>query len=634
MGKPYATELARLAGTYEWAANCSVGELTKAICRIKDSSLYTVGSGGSLSAAAFWATVHELITGCLSKYGSPLDLRNQLSLQKYAVGLVSARGSNPDIVDSSRYAASHEPKDLIVLTLATKSKVSTESESFSWPQVVNFDPPIKKDGFLATNSLLSTMVLLYRAYWESVNQDPKLPSKLVEPHIIGPSPDSSRTTFSILYGGWAKIAAIDIESKLVEAALAGVQVADFRNFAHGRHHWLAKHGAATTVVALTTPKWKELSNRTLDLLPDTTQVIRIETEDDGPFGAAELVVGGLRLIEQIASIRGVDPGRPHVPDFGRRLYHLGVGTRRIGKPSVDLLLNRKLGGPIGLWPPRVIESSKRSLEEYLGILSTAKFRGIVFDYDGTLCPEGNRFGNLPPNISDALDKLLTHGVAIGVATGRGRSVGHSLRESLNRQYWDTTVVGYYNGAHVLRLSEGDPDTETTPATPLASFCESLKWHPRISCLCTIEIRPYQITVTPSDGASLTSVHRLILELLAVEDTNQMFVTRSSHSVDVLSRGVSKQRVVDAIRADLGAGQSDAPVLCIGDSGAWDGNDLQLLASPHSLSVGDCPLNSSWAWNLAPQSQRGPTATLAYIDAMRFGVGHFSMDIQKLVATMP
>ena len=121
----------------------------------------------------------------------------------------------------------------------------------------------------------------------------------------------------------------------------------------------------TTVVALITPKWKELSNKTLDLLPDTTQVIRIETEDDGPFGATELLVGGLRLIEQIASIRGADPGRPHVPDFGRKLYHLGVGTRRISKPSVNLLLNRKLGGPIGLWSPRVIESSKRSLEEYL-----------------------------------------------------------------------------------------------------------------------------------------------------------------------------------------------------------------------------------------------------------------------------
>lgn len=633
MGKPYATELAGLAGTYEWAANCSVGELTKAICRIKDSSLYTVGSGGSLSAAAFWAMVHELVTGCLSKYGSPLDLQNQLSLQKYAVGLVSARGSNPDIVDSSRYAAIHESKDLIVLTLAAKSKVSTESESFSWPQVVNFDPPIKKDGFLATNSLLSTMVLLYRAYWESVNQDPRLPSKLVEPLITGSSPDSSRSTFCILYGGWAKIAAIDIESKLVEAALAGVQVADFRNFAHGRHHWLAKHGAATTVVALTTPKWKELSNRTLDLLPDTTQVIRIETEDDGPFGATELVVGGLRLIEQIANMWGVDPARPHVPDFGRRLYHLGVGTRRISKPSVNLLLNRKLGGPISLWPPRVIEASKRSLKEYLRILSTAKFKGIVFDYDGTLCPEGNRFGNLPPNISDALDTLLTHEIAIGVATGRGRSVGHSLRESLNRKYWDTFVVGYYTGAHILRLSEGDPDTGSTPFKSLVSFCESLKRQPAISNLCTIDMRPNQITITPESGASLTKTHQLVLELLAVEDTNRIFVTRSSHSVDVLGRGASKQKVVDAIRAELGAGQLDAPVLCIGDSGAWDGNDLQLLARPHSLSVGDCPANPSWAWNLARQGQRGPSATLEYINAMRFGNGHFLLDIERLVGKM-
>ena len=264
------------------------------------------------------------------------------------------------------------------------------------------------------------------------------------------------------------------------------------------------------------------------------------------------------------------------------------------------------------------------------ILSTAKFKGVVFDYDGTLCPEANRFGNLPLYISEALNTLLSRGIAVGVATGRGRSVGHSLRESLDRQFWDTFVVGYYTGAHVLRLSEGDPDTKSTPARSLDSFCESLKRQPAISSLCTIVMRPYQITVTPHSGASLTAAHHLVLELLAVEDTNQIFATRSSHSVDVLSRGVSKQRVVDAIRAEFGAGQSDAPVLCIGDSGAWDGNDLQLLARPHSLSVGDCPSNPSWAWNLARQGQRGPNATLEYINAMRFGDGHFSLDIDRLV----
>ena len=45
-------------------------------------------------------------------------------------------------------------------------------------------------------------------------------------------------------------AAIDLESKLTEAALMPVQVADFRNFAHGRHHWLAKRGGETAVLAL------------------------------------------------------------------------------------------------------------------------------------------------------------------------------------------------------------------------------------------------------------------------------------------------------------------------------------------------------------------------------------------------
>ena len=137
-----------------------------------------------------------------------------------------------------------------------------------------FHPPIGKDGFLATNSLLSFMVLIHRAYAADAGREISLPSKLPEPRTTGTLLAPSPTTYSILYAGWATPAAMDIESKLVEGGLADAHYADLRNFAHGRHHWLARRGEKTTVVALVTPEWSELVDKTLAILPPGTRIVR------------------------------------------------------------------------------------------------------------------------------------------------------------------------------------------------------------------------------------------------------------------------------------------------------------------------------------------------------------------------
>ena len=41
----------------------------------------------------------------------------------------------------------------------------------------------------------------------------------------------------------------DLESKFTEAALGHLQIADYRNFAHGRHHWLAKRSETSAILA-------------------------------------------------------------------------------------------------------------------------------------------------------------------------------------------------------------------------------------------------------------------------------------------------------------------------------------------------------------------------------------------------
>ena len=471
MGRPYDLELTQLNLTYDWAVECSIQELAGAIQHLKDHPFFSVGSGGSLTVAAFWAMVHEQWTGMPAKHGTPLDLVALPSASNYAIGLISARGSNPDIVKAFESASLGESKGLVAVTFAEGSKLDALGRKYPWARVINFRPPIGRDGFLATNSLLSFMVLIHRAYAAAAGRELDLPPRLPEPRTGGTLSGSSPMTYSILYAGWAAAAAMDLESKLVEGGLADVHYADLRNFAHGRHHWLARRGDTTTIVALATPEWSDLVDKTLALLPSRTKTIRIDSSNDGPLGAIELVNGGLRLIGQIASQQAFDPGKPNVPEFGRRLYHMSLRSisQRHSRPSTDLFLSRKLGGPTARWPASTILTSTEALNGYLEILRTTKFQGVVFDYDETLCPSANRFGSLPGDISVALSKIVEHDVTLGIASGRGRSVGQAMRASLDQGVWEKIIVGYYNGGRVLRLSEGDPPSKGEMAPALAGF---------------------------------------------------------------------------------------------------------------------------------------------------------------------
>ena len=632
MGRPYSLELAELAQTYEWAVECSIQELAQAIQNASDRPFYSVGSGGSQTAAAFWAMLHEKCTGMPSKHGTPLDLQTLPSTSNYAIGLVSARGSNPDIVRAFESASLGESRGLVALTFAQGSKLDVYGKRYPWARVVSFRPPIGRDGFLATNSLLSSMVLIHRAYGASFCGDLDLPARLPEPRTSGTLSEPSSRTYSILYAGWGAMAAKDLESKLVEGGLADAHYADLRNFAHGRHHWLARRGETTTVVALVTPEWSGLLNKTLAVLPPSTGIIRLESSNDGPLGAIELVNGGLRLIGKIASQQAFDPGKPRVPEFGRKLYRMNMNSSSNShkKLSTGLLLRRKLGGSTARWPESTIATSTEALFSYLETLRTTRFQGVVFDYDETLCPSENRFGCLPTVISTALTKIIKQGVTLGIASGRGRSVGHSMRESLDNCFWENVVVGYYNGGCVLRLSEGDPTREGKMAPALASFCDLLQNHPQLPEMCEIEPRPYQITLTPKVDVPITSVLESILELAVVDGAPGVSVTRSSHSIDVLGPGVSKLSVVESCLDQISEKRDEGRILRVGDSGTWCGNDLHLLSSPLSLSVADCPMNPKWAWNLAAPGHRGPQAALDYINIMRFNRGSFTLDIDRLV----
>ena len=140
-----------------------------------------------------------------------------------------------------------------------------KKHNFVEPQV--HTPPGGKDGFLATNSLLGFSGLLARTYSEIFDTGSEWAnakayiSQLVDEQsqtVCGwrTQTDSlwDRSTTLLLYGPSTLLGAVDLESKFTEAAIGNLQCADYRNFAHGRHLWLAKRGDDSAVIAFLSDK--------------------------------------------------------------------------------------------------------------------------------------------------------------------------------------------------------------------------------------------------------------------------------------------------------------------------------------------------------------------------------------------
>ena len=507
-------------------------------------------------------------------------------------------------------------------------------------------PPAGKDGFLATNSPLGFTVLLTRAYtdvfgsgsdWEDTVDclEPLLPntSTALEAWESATAPLWARPTTLVLYGPSTRIGAIDIESKFTEAALGHVQLADYRNFAHGRHHWLAKRSETSAVLAFISDADRALAERTLDLLSADVPQARVSF-DGGPSAAAlaSLLVA-LRVTGWAGISRGIDPGRPGVPKFGRRLYHLPLPRpRRVSglprlTPREAAAITRKAGAGLGhLAASGEFGRWREALAAFRKRLRDARFVGIVLDYDGTVVDARHRFDPPKPEMAAELARLAGAGVRVAIATGRGKSVRHDMQRCLPRALWPLVLVGYYNGAEVALLDDDSaPDGSENVCVALQPLSEALSRHPELSESVCQEDRRSQITL---QAASVMSKGRLwdlvhhVIQLIGADDVG---VTRSDHSVDIVAAGVSKLNVVRRLRETVG----DAPILAIGDRGRWPGNDHELLSEPFALGVDEISVDSTTCWHLGKPGQRGPTVTLEYLSTLEMHNGRVRFAAESL-----
>lgn len=630
LGKPFASELDAVADTYEWAASADVTHLADAIASIGTSPLVAIGSGGSLTAADFAARLHESYTGAVSVASTPMGVAGSQALRRGAAGLlVSAGGRNPDVLNAARWMIRREARALVVLCGDKASPLASLAAKYPWTEFVPFSLPSRKDGFLATNSLVAFITLLGRAYASAFGRDRPNPFPQTWADLVAnraPQPTCNRVTSRRyllgLFGPSLRCAALDLESKCSEAGLAGVQLADYRNFAHGRHHWIATQGDDTAIIAFISDADRDVALRTLKCIPRDVPVAIVDVGACDATAQLLAVTRVFGIVQALGTSRGIDPGRPHVPEYGRRLYNLRIPSlapdlRDSAASRVDCALARKkrvyAGGAAKTHPDDVWQTA---LANFVGRMESTSFRAVALDYDGTICSRRDRLRGIPPRIASELQRLLDGGIRLGIATGRGKSVAAALRESLNKRTWSRVLVGYYNGGAVVPLNEDLPADVLVPSSFTSDLSTRLV-QAGIGRIAEIETRHPQVMIRAFTPALAEAAFLIAQDVVAAAGIPGAVVARSSHSLDVLAPGVSKRSLVAKL-------SPDATALCIGDAGLWPGNDAIFLHGPASLSVDEVSPDPHSCWNLCAPGVRGPDGTLQYLSSMsvRDGVAHW------------
>lgn len=617
MADRYRAELQSAEIAYRAAMQADISELCRIVESWRDGPMMMVGSGGSYSVASFAAQMHELMEGETAKAVTPLEIISG-PVTNAGIACFSASGRNRDIGVAFKTAAQREYAPLSALVLRNESPLHALGRRFQYTDIASFQSDSFKDGFLAVASLIASSVLITRAYLKSTPDIVELPPSLEElmhetisawsgENIASQAKELClNRTVSLLFTSSLRATSVDLESRFVEAGLGNLHVSDLRNFGHGRHFWMHKYKASTGVVCLVGDGMEPLASKTLDALPQEIPRLRIDFRGPKHFQAIAGIVAGLQVSLGAGEAAGIDPAKPGVPDFGRRLYRIGPMLPAESQKEINLnaALARK-----GFRPSRIDKETCH--EHYACIMkyvSNASILGLVMDYDGTLSDDRDRFKvGLRPTVSQELNRLLKEGLPIGIATGRGPSAGVSLRTSIKREFWGQVIVGYYNGGIITSLSN-DCDPLVTQIDASDRILE--EFH-RSSFLSSCEIRANakQISVKLSRGRDVSRARSEISEALR-RCANEKPVVISSHSVDVLLGGQSKLALVEELCRY--ARIEKRTVLRLGDRAHPPGNDAQLLDHPLGLSVDQASGDPRKGWAVAPAGIRGVQATVYYL----------------------
>lgn len=609
MGKPFKGELEKIKETIRWAEKQDVTALRSFFSVNAGTPLICIGSGGSYSAASYAAMLYKQMCG-LSVAMTPLafDISSETIIRDSKLLYFSASGRNKDFLIAFQRGLEIGRGDMAGVCLRQSpkwdeviSKYNSDFEKYTFPI------PSVKDGFLATNSLVAFFVLMYRCFFDAK------PSKYIENEIgfsLNHTMDlSCIDNFIVLYSNLSEPVAVDLESKFSEAALGSVLMADYRNFGHGRHQWFDKKGSNSCIVALVNDNDRSLSEKTLSKMPEDVNVVRIESNLKTPIATIDLLVKSFQFVAAIGERRGIDPGRPGVPDYGTELYHLNyakmIGNQGVAQPEKEQAICKKFRlGSKALIPAKEYTAYAKAYDQFLAQICEKEFNLLALDYDGTICnvDRKSRFNtSLDDSMAKILNKLLADGLRIAIMTGRGGSVHELLQESIKKEYWQQVYMGCYNGTVIVRLSEDTTAIEAVKEAPLDKQLITLeKKLKKYAFVPSVRKYSTQLSFTCTDKQK---AYEICKEIILANKLDKLHVWSSSHSMDIVVSTKASKIAVKDISED---------VLVIGDRGDYEGNDFEMLSLPYSLSVDGVSRNPNCCWNLAPKDLRGLDVVKYYL----------------------
>lgn len=331
----FSSKLDRLIETVELGVRADIGDLAEAFRASSRKLVFAVGSGGATVGAEYVAMCRNTLQAAPTFVCTPLEFAlNTQDLGGAEVWLFSANGKNPDIMAAFDSATTRQASVVHVLTVNEQCLFIREAERLANVHVHVLPVADHKDGFLATHSLLAMAISLLRAAGRCLDGPV---NREIEEAVLSAAQMSldhehrkwlasrfeslaETDTLLLLFDPRLSPAALTIESSAWETAICPVQSTDFRNFAHGRHVWLAQRGENTLILSLTGAETRDVWRDIDELIPLHLRRVQYDYDNCGRFQNFLGILDGLCFVEAMAHARRIDPGKPTVGRFGRAIY--------------------------------------------------------------------------------------------------------------------------------------------------------------------------------------------------------------------------------------------------------------------------------------------------------------------------
>jgi hydroxymethylpyrimidine pyrophosphatase-like HAD family hydrolase len=625
----FSSKIDGLIGTIGACVEADLTSLKQALDQGLAFPAYAIGSGGSLSSASYFQRCRQTLSGKFTHVCTPLEfILLTEDLVDAQVWLFSAHGQNPDVLGALHASASRQAKAIQIVTASAKSALVEAASAYrnAFLHIIPVNDP--KDGFLATHSLVGTIVSLLRA---SASSSPDLNLAEVDASIIR---DSGRKlspqwrselqkhfaslkpsdTLLLLSDPRLSPGAVTIETSVWETALCAVQRTDLRNFAHGRHVWLQHRARDTLILSMTGTEtaviWEEIEN----LVSPNLRRLNFAYGNCGRFQNMLATIDALLFVEAMGKARDLDPARPgHIPT-AKNIYQ-SSSIERLSRRLTPPVLQKQSVAALSDNPDAYNVDIISEGEEFHARLCSAKFGGMLLDYDGTLVVTERRFAPPEPRIVAELERLLNGGIRIAFATGRGGSAGEALREVISPRHHAEVLIGYYNGAHIRLLSD---DLRLSPIARHPDLNPALAWigdqqnYFSTNQSEAIKHSGIQITILKDKLNDSESFFASLRNYFAAN--RKLKLLESQHTIDICLSTTCKTNVMRTMTERLT--ESNLAILCVGDSGSASGNDYALLGSPYGVSVHQVCGRPSVCWSLFGSTLTGPDALLRILEAMR------------------